>query len=127
MRHFIMNGILWKVRFVDPSSHYLIDRTKTYRLATTDPKTKYIYLSSSLKGDMIVQVLLHELAHAAIFSFGLLQDIHRAVPPPMWIEAEEWVCNFIADYGRKIFQSAYAILGDDAWLYVPYNLEKLVG
>lgn len=40
--------------------------------------------------------------------------------------AEEWVCNFIADYGLKIFQSAYEILGDQAWLYVPYELERLV-
>lgn len=127
MRHFIMNGILWKVRFVDPSSPYLIDRTKTHRLATTDPKARSIYLSSSLKGDMLTRVLLHELAHCTMFSFGLLQDIHRATPPSRWIEAEEWVCNFIADYGRQIFQTAYSILGDDAWLYVPYNLEKLVG
>lgn len=127
MHRFILNGIIWKVRFVDPSSHYLIDRTKSKRLATTDPNTRTIYLSSSLEGNMLNKVLLHELGHCVMFSFGLLEDIHRVVPPTLWIQAEEWVCNFLADYGRQIFSIAYSILGEDAWLYVPYKLEKLIG
>lgn len=124
---FILNGILWHVRYVDPKSKWLIDRTSTIRLATTDPTTKTIYLSSSLKGDLLVRVFLHELGHCVMFSFGLLNDIRRALPPSKWIDAEEWVCNFIADYGRMIFEIAYDILGEDAWLYVPYKLDKLIG
>ena len=124
---FILNGILWKVRFVDPKSGWLVDRTKISRLATTDPMTRTIYLSSSLKGDTLNRVLLHELGHCVMFSFGLLNDIHRVVPPSKWIDAEEWVCNLIADYGRTIFEIAYDILGEDAWSYVPYKLDKLIG
>ena len=44
----------------------------------------------------------------------------------LWIEAEEWVCNFIADYGRQIFQIASTVLGDEAWSFIPYELERLV-
>lgn len=41
-----------------------------------------------------------------------------------WIEAEEWVCNFIADYGHEIFGAAYAVLGDQAIYIVPQQIEK---
>lgn len=48
------------------------------------------------------------------------------VRPEYWIEAEEWVCNFIADYGMRIFYIAYQVLGDEALEYLPYELERLV-
>lgn len=54
-------------------------------------------------------------------------DIHRAVPRHLWIDAEEWVCNFIADYGLQIFQIANTVLGEEAWQFIPYELERLVG
>lgn len=47
-----------------------------------------------------------------MISFGLLKAIHRMVKPEYWIDAEEWVCNFIADYGYGIFQIADYILSD---------------
>jgi hypothetical protein len=40
--------------------------------------------------------------------------------------AEEWVCNFIADYGAKIFSIAYSVLGNDAWMFIPYELDKVI-
>lgn len=49
------------------------------------------------------QVLIHELGHCALFSFDLICDIHQMVSREFWIEAEEWICNFIADYGMMIF------------------------
>lgn len=48
------------------------------------------------------------------------------VRPEYWIEAEEWVCNFIADYGMTIFESLYWVLGDDALRYLPYELSRLI-
>lgn len=47
-----------------------------------------------------------------MFSFDLLRDIHRMVHPEYWLEAEEWVCNFIADYGLLIFSCLDAIDGN---------------
>ena len=126
MKSFYMNGYLWKISFVDPNSDELVDRTGELRVATTDPNTYRIYLSNELDGDFLNRVLVHELGHAAMVSFDLLRDIHRMVRPEYWIEAEEWVCNFIADYGLKIFSIAYYILGEEAWMFVPYELEKLI-
>ena len=127
MNSFIMNGYFWRIEFVDPYSDMLIDRLGHATVATTDPATHCVYLSNALSGDFFNRVLVHELGHVTMVSFGLLDDIHRMVKPEYWIEAEEWVCNFIADYGRRIFEIVYDILGDDAWLFVPYQLERFVG
>lgn len=119
-----MNGYFWKVRFVDEQDPYLIDRTGQRTVATTDPKTRTVNLSTNLSGDFLVRVFLHELGHCAMVSYGLIDDIHRMTYPENWIEAEEWVCNFIADYGFQIFSVAYDMLGEEAWLYVPYKLDR---
>ena len=125
--HFVLNGYLWAVQYVEPLSDALVDRTGHLTVATTDPLTHTIYLSSNLEGDFLNRVLIHELGHATMISFDLARDIHRMVKKQYWVEAEEWVCNFIADYGIKIYAAAYEILGEDAWLYVPYRLEQSIG
>lgn len=126
MTHFQMNGYLWRVMDVPERSPMLVDRTGTSRVATTDPNTRCIYLSDKLGGGFRNRVLLHELGHATMFSYGLIDQVHQFVEPEHWIEAEEWICNFIADYGLMIFSIAYRILGEEAWIYIPYELGKLV-
>lgn len=121
-----MNGYLWKIIFVDPDSIELVDRTGRKTLAVTDSSSFQVKLSKNLYGNKLLKVLIHELAHCVIFSFNLLPDIHRMVKEPYWDEAEEWICNFIADYGMTIFKSAYSIVGIDAWIFVPQELEKLI-
>lgn len=121
-----MNGTLWRIKFVSQGSPTLIDRTGKSTVATTDARTHYIYLSDELEGDFLVRVLIHELGHCAMISFRLLDDIHRMVYPEYWIEAEEWLCNYLADYGLKIFSIMYSILGYEAWRCVPYEIERLI-
>lgn len=72
----------------------------------------------------MIKVILHELGHVAMVSFHMLDDIHRMVKREYWIDAEEYICNFLADYGFQIFKTAYSILGEDAWICVPKELEK---
>lgn len=127
MDSFLMNGYLWRVKWVSSNSLDLVDRTGKKRLATTDPRARHIYLSNELEGDSLKnRVLIHELSHAVMFSYGLLDRLHFYVRPEYWIEAEEWVCNFIADYGYLIFRITSDILGERAWLFIPYELERLV-
>lgn len=126
MNSFILNEYLWQVKFVSPFSEKLRDRTGHITVATTDPNTFCVYLSSNLSGDFLNRVLIHELGHCTMVSFGLLDDIHRMVRPEFWIEAEEWICNFIADYGKHIFEIVYDILGDDAWLYVAHHFNNMI-
>lgn len=127
MDSFSMNGYLWHVKFVNPYSLKLVDRTRILRVATTDPNDLCIYLSEELKGDFLIRVFIHELGHCVMFSFNLIEELHRMVYKEYWIEAEEWVCNFIADYGMKVFKIAYSIIGNyNAWIFVPKELEKIV-
>lgn len=126
MASFSMNGYVWRICFVYPKSHYLMDRTGNLRVATTDPETRIIFLSNDLSGSFLEKVLIHEIGHCALFSFHLVDDIHRMVRPEYWIEAEEWICNFIADYGQIIYSTVYSYLGVHAWKAIPYELERLI-
>lgn len=121
-----MNGYLWRVFFVEEYSPLLVDRTGRRTVATTDPSTLSVYLSNSLYGDFLIKVILHEIGHCALFSFGLLDDIHRIVIPQYWIFAEESICNFMADYGKMIFDIAYKIYGNSAWRIIPYEIENII-
>lgn len=120
-----MNGYLWRIEIVEPYDQMLVDRTNNLTVGTTDPLTHTVYLSSSLKGDFLLKVLIHELGHCALVSFGLLDEVHKMVKREYWIEAEERLCNFIADYGFKIFSIAYSVLGNNAWICIPREFEKL--
>lgn len=124
MSTFEMNGYSWQVIRVRSNDPMLVDRTDTLTVATTDPTTNIIYLSTALSGDFLVRVLLHELGHCALVSFHLINDIHRMCYPECWIEAEEWACNFIADFGFRIFAAAYQTLGWQALDRVPAALEE---
>lgn len=126
MNQFSLNGYVWHIEFVDPGDDVLIDRTNRRTVATTDPKTFTVYISNQLAHDFFIKVLLHELGHCTIFSYKLDEQIHRVVYPRYWIEAEEWVCNFIADYGMYIFSAASKVLGRDGWICVPREIELLI-
>ena len=65
-----------------------------------------VYFSSALHGEALKRVLTHEVCHCAMMSYNLIEDIHRMVLPTYWVEAEEWVCNLIADYGASILERA---------------------
>ncbi len=119
-----MNGYLWHVYRVKPNDPMLVDRTNTLTIGTTDTENLNIYLSDRLSGDLLMRVLIHELGHCALFSYDLLDDIHRMTYPEYWIEAEEWACNLLADYGFKIFSTAFQTLGYNAWQMIPTMFDK---
>lgn len=108
---FVMNGVHWSVRFVDPNSLLLVDRTNHKTVATTDPYTHHVYLSESLRGDFLKRVLTHELGHCAMVSYNMLGDVSRMAKPEQRINMEEWVCNFIADLGDEILFLSNALIG----------------
>ena len=123
-----MNGYPWQVMIADPHDPKLVDRTNVLRVATTDPIDHAVYLSQALKGDFLTRVLIHELGHCAMISFNLIEEIHRMVYPEYWIDAEERICNFIADYGMTILNTGYSILGnyEGAWMFVPKEIERML-
>lgn len=123
---FTLNGYTWHIEFVNPNDPMLIDRTKSLRVATTDYSTHTVYLSTDLHGDFFVKVLLHELGHCAIYSFGLDVKIRQVVYPEYWIETEEWLCNYLWNYGFQIFRTLYKTMGSKALDYIPHELERFI-
>ena len=59
-----------------------------------------IYVSDELKGDQVARVVLHELAHAYIYST-------QAVQPESW--SEEDVCEMIAIYAEPMCLHCQAV------------------
>ena len=111
MRPFVLNGDLWKPVMVDPDDPRLVDRTGSARIATTDPETRCVYLSHGLRGRYLETVLLHEISHCAMISYGLLDSLHAIVPEESWVPVEEWACNLLADYGAHVFHAASTAIG----------------
>ena len=126
LTEFYMNGHSWRIVNVPPNSPYLISRENVLTVATTDPDTLCIYLSTALRGDFKKRVTAHEMGHACCFSFGLLDEIRECCYPSKVIQMEEFVCNFVADYGERIFALTYQVMGDEALNALPMYLERLV-
>ena len=122
---FYMNGLRWRVRFTYPTDPVLVDRTGTLTIGVTDGSTMTIYLSNELRGSFLTTVVLHELSHAMMISYGYLEQIHRYCKKRYWVDMEELIANLIAQQAKEIFQRAYDIVGDEAIRFVPYALERV--
>ena len=123
---FYMNGLRWRVRFTYPTDPVLVDRTGTLTIGVTDSATMTIYLSNKLRGEFLNRVLIHELSHCVMYSYRLIDSIHRMCKRKYWIDMEEFCANLLANYGNQVFGLTYSILGDEAIHIVPYELERLV-
>ena len=126
LRQFYMNGDLWRVRFVSPSDDILIDRTGERTLAVSDYSTRIISIANNLYGELLNRVFIHELGHCVMFSYGLLPELHRMVKKQFWVETEEWVCNFIADYSCFVIGIARDVLGNQFTYVAPVRAERMV-
>lgn len=124
LKRFVMNGYLWNVRFTSPQDPILVDRTNTLTVGVTDPSTMTIYVADNLYGEFLTRVVLHELSHAMMYSFGYLKQIHAYCKRKYWVPMEELIANIIADRAKEIFERAYEIVGDEAIRFVPYGLGR---
>lgn len=107
---FVVGGDRWIIQPVNPSSLLLVDRTNHQTVATTDPYTHHVYISTSLGGDMLRHVLSHELGHCIMVSYGMLERLHQMTRPEYWVMMEEWVCNFLADFSPVVQTLLHDIL-----------------
>ena len=97
---FIVNGIEWNLRLVEPYSDNLKRSDNTLALGVTDNNTKTICINNRVSDAMFEKILCHELCHVASFSYNLHIDI----------QTEEIIANFLSTYGREIFDIADDLL-----------------
>lgn len=78
-----VNGIKWRIVFTD--NPHDLELNGTVRLGITDRNTHTVYIHNSLQGDLLKKVLLHELTHVWLFSYGY----------DLSVEIEEMLCGFV--------------------------------
>lgn len=125
LKQFYMNGDLWRVHFVSPHDNVLIDRTGQRTLAVSDYSTMIISIANNLHGELLNRVFVHELGHCVMFSYGLLTDLHRMIKKRYWVDAEEFVCNILADYSHFVIGTARDILGNKFTYVSPVGMERM--
>lgn len=104
-------GRVWGVVRVSPGNPFLIDRTGVPRLATTDPVTRTIRISTAVPPGLLDRVVIHEAAHAAMDGSGVA-DLLAVVPGGQaGILGEELLAWFMETHGVEVVSSVIASLG----------------
>ena len=97
----IINNIAWNIKFIPGSSGELQRYDGTYTIGMTDNRQKIIFLYDGLDGALLYKVLCHEMVHAFCFSYDLRFSV----------EEEERLADFIATYGKDIFDMTDEAIG----------------
>lgn len=126
LRQFYMNGDIWRVQFVPSQDDVLIDRTGNRTLGVSDYFTHIISIANNLHGELLNRVFIHELGHCVMFSYGLLPELHRMVKKRYWVDAEEFVCNILADYSHFVIGTARDILRNKFTYVAPVGAERMI-
>ena len=67
-----------KKRSMDSNSHKTLKRSGKRKSN----------INKAIGRDYDIRVLIHEICHCVLYSYGLLYDIHKAVKKDYWILAE---------------------------------------
>lgn len=97
---FTINNKVWNLVKVSRYSDMLQRSDGSRTVGMTDRDTKTIYLADDLRGRFLDRVLCHELCHAFCLSYNVYMDI----------DTEEIVADFLATYGREVFEIADRLL-----------------
>ncbi|MBQ0035594.1 MAG: hypothetical protein KBT35_01615 [Firmicutes bacterium] len=98
---FWINGIQWKICFVDPDDYILYDYyNDCMTVATTDLYSHTIYIADNIDDIFLIKILKHELYHCYEFS-NVAYDLPTCY--------EELVADFMATYGEELIDNAYEL------------------
>ena len=87
-----INGITWYIIRVRSDSPMLMRSDGGITVGMCDRETQTIYISDALHGRFLRKVLLHEICHSAMFSYGI----------DMSVDQEELFCDLLSTYGDEI-------------------------
>lgn len=97
---FQVGGENWNLSLVEPYNTNLMRSDGVYTLGVTDNNQKTVFINNRLRGRMLEKVICHELVHVFCFENEL----------NLPIETEELIADFLATYGREVFEVADDIL-----------------
>ena len=104
---FMINGKTWYISLVRSDSHMLMRSDGSYTVGMCDRETHTIYISELLQGKFLRKVLIHEVCHSAMFSYGI----------DMSVQQEELFCDLVATCGDEIIgivDSVFRVLSEVA-------------
>ena len=87
-----INGITWYMIRVRSDSPMLMRSDGSITVGMCDREAQTIYISDALHGRFLRKVLLHEICHSAMFSYGI----------DMSVDQEELFCDLLSTYGDEI-------------------------
>lgn len=87
-----INNKTWYIRLVRSDSPMLMRSDLSYTVGMCDRTTQTIYISELLQGKFLRKVLIHEVFHSAMCSYGI----------DMSVEQEELFCDLVATCGDEI-------------------------
>lgn len=93
---FDINGIEWKVKYINSDNDLLMRKDGSITLGMTDRNMRTVFLSNRLQGRLLKKVLTHEICHCCIFSYGIY----------LTLEQEEYLCDFVATHAQEILNLA---------------------
>ena len=102
-----INGITWYMIRVRSDSPMLMRSNGSITVGMCDREAQTIYISDALHGRFLRKVLLHEICHSAMFSYGI----------DMSVDQEELFCDLLATYGDEIIaitDSVFKVLSEVA-------------
>lgn len=97
---FKINNKTWEIVKISRHNPMLMRSDGSRTVGMTDRNTQTIYIADDLRGGFLDKVLCHELCHAFCLSYNIYMDI----------ETEEIVADFLATYGREVFEIADRLL-----------------
>lgn len=97
---FKINNKTWEIVKISRQNPMLMRSDGSRTVGMTDRNTQTIYIADDLLGGFLDKVLCHELCHAFCLSYNIYMDI----------ETEEIVADFLATYGREVFEIADRLL-----------------
>lgn len=105
---FTVNGIKWKIKYVNPFSDDLRRSDGSLTVGMTDWEKRSVFLSNRLTGAFLRKVLAHELCHAFCFSYNIT----------MSIDEEERLADFVASYGTELIYLLDDLMGRTKKAYI---------
>ena len=87
-----INETTWYMIRVRSDSPMLMRSDGSITVGMCDRETQTIYISDALHGRFLRKVLLHEICHSAMFSYGI----------DMSVDQEELFCDLLSTYGDEI-------------------------
>lgn len=89
---FVINGVHWKLAFVNADFPLLRRINGDYTIGACDNLTRTIYINNSLNETLFKKVLCHEITHAAMFSYNV----------DLSVQQQELIADLISTYGEQI-------------------------